>query len=139
MLDRLRIRWWRLAVAEDARLETGLGAAEEGGVVLHPMWMRHSVAGHDVDALGRAALQPRQALCIDAHLDDRGRFHAPRELGVGDLVAPGPQVAGHLDADQEVGVTAPATWVSAWAASSWEGVRSSVRAISLTDRPALLS
>ena len=32
-----------------------------------------------------------------------------RQLGVGDLIAPGPQVAGHLDADQEVGVTAPAT------------------------------
>ena len=109
VVDGLGVGRRRVPVPENSCLEAPLRRPEERRVVGQPVRMRGAVSSHDVDVLWLRALQALQPLGVYAHLDDRRRFHPPRELGVGDLVAPRSETTGGLDTDQEVCVTPPAT------------------------------
>ena len=70
--------------------------------------MSDTVPGDNGHELGRNALEPLEQVRVYAHLEDRGRLDPPRELGVGDVVAPGTEIRRSvITADQEVGVTSP--------------------------------
>ena len=67
-----------------------------------------AAAERDLDVLGRRALDPRQQVGVGAQLDEGAGPDLVGQLGVGDLVAPGPEGARLLDAQQEVRVPEPA-------------------------------
>src|SRR3990170_1940574 len=96
-------------VAEDDGFETALYHPVVGGVVVEPHRVGRAVAGDDVDAFRRDALELRQPVRVDADLEQGAALDGARELRVGDLVAPGPQGrTGAVDLQQEVGVAQPA-------------------------------
>ena len=107
VLDRVGVRLEGGPLVEDARLEAGLGRAEEGGVVGQPLAMLGAIPGDDHDLPRCHALELGEPVRVDAHLQDRRGLDPARQLGVGDLVAPRPEDARGLDPEQEVGVTAP--------------------------------
>jgi hypothetical protein len=106
-------RWVGGGSGRDGLLELALGHPVVGHEVGDPE--RLDVAGLapevDVHALGEAALDARQLVDVRADLEEGARLRVAGELRVRDLVAPGPEGArgaGRLDAEEEVGVAAPA-------------------------------
>ena len=99
MLDRLRVRRRDridgLGTA-DRRLELRLDAAVVGHEVGDSVGrgFARAAAEHDVQPLRRLALDPRELLHIRADLEDRAGLGPSRELRVGDLVRPRPELAG---------------------------------------------
>src|SRR6185503_13138551 len=67
-----------------------------------------AAAEGDVHPLRLAPLDPRELVHVRADLEERARLRGARELGVHDLVAPGPESARHLHAYEEVRVAEPA-------------------------------
>ena len=61
-------------------------------------------AEDDVDQLGLGALGAGEELAVETELEDEVGLRAAGELGVGDLVAPGAELGGALDPEEEVGV-----------------------------------
>ena len=59
--------------------------------------------------LRRDTLDLRQAIGVGRELQERGGLDAPHELGVGRFVAPGPEPARAVDANEKVGMPSPAS------------------------------
>src|SRR5207249_8966672 len=67
-----------------------------------------AVAKDQLDVFRLDPLNGGDLLGVDAALQHSRRLRLPGELGVGDLVAEGAELAGPVDPQQEVGVTPPA-------------------------------
>ena len=108
VVDGVGVGRGRVLVAEHPLLEAALDHPVVGAVVGEAVRVHLAVAGDHVDVLRRHPLQGLQPVGVRAQLEERRRLHALRELGVGGLVAPGPEGARPLDPHEEVGVAPPA-------------------------------
>src|SRR5438067_11206792 len=88
-------------------LELALHAPVVGGIVLQAQLFLAAVAKDQPDVVRLDTLNGGDLLGVDAALEDSRRLRLPGELGVGDLVAVGAELAGAVDPQQEVGMTPP--------------------------------
>ena len=107
----LRLRWdgkGRLGIVQQ-RLEVARDQPVVGRVVGHPQayGLALDAAQHQVHPFRHPSLDDPQQIGVHADLQHGGRRGLAGQLGVPDFVAPRPQVAGRLDAAQEVGVPQP--------------------------------
>ncbi len=96
-----------LARAGDGVEQLGAATARVGRDVDEPPRVRLGVAGDDGQPLRGHALEQLEAGGIRRHLEQGGDLEPAGELGVGDVVAPGAEVARLVDAQQEVGEPHP--------------------------------
>ena len=57
--------------------------------------------------LGEDALHGTDQVCVEGELEDRAALGMPGQLGIDDLIRPGPEVAGGLHAAEDVRPAAP--------------------------------
>src|SRR5205814_6430903 len=67
-----------------------------------------AVAQDQRDVLRLNTLNGGDLLGVDTALEDSRRLRLPSQLGIGDLIAVGAELAGAVDAQQEVGMAPPA-------------------------------
>src|SRR5207237_4240609 len=89
-------------------LELALHAPVVGRIVLQPQLFLGAVAKDQRNVLRLNILNGGDLLGVDAALEDSRRLRLPGQLGVGDLVAVGAELAGAVDPQQEVGMATPA-------------------------------
>src|SRR5207247_937156 len=82
-----------------------LHAPVVGGIVLQAQLFLAAVAKDQLDVLRLKPLNGGDLLGVDAALEDSRRLRLPRELGIGNLVAVGAELAGLVDPKQEVGIS----------------------------------
>ena len=111
VLDRLRIAF-RGHVArrpQHRRRQLIPHETEVGRVVVHAedVLGMIGIRRDDAEELRRAALRDGQHVGVETKLEDRTGAGLARELGVGDFVGPGTELAGSRDLQQYVGASEP--------------------------------
>src|ERR1700736_6259649 len=89
-------------------LELALDAPVVGAVVLQTQVLLTAIAQDQMYLFRLAPLDGRDLFGVDAALEDSRRLCLAGQLGVGNLVAVGAELAGAVDPHQEVGMAPPA-------------------------------